>query len=226
MFAISLATTALTGGDPAAGGAKTLNKQGSQAIDLSTTIPRRNSEDEAEWVREGITLGSPDAYGTVESGRTDQSAVRSPEVEFVSNETFATHATAKKKKGSLPSHAVSLDLGPAAQVKKLQATGGIDHDHLELAWDFSLVVNATKREALKTGKSTKNILTNVAGSVKSGQMMAVMGSSGAGKSSFLDCVSLRTQSFTGNVFINNKPADESYYFMTGKSLHHTHLPTL
>ena len=38
---------------------------------------------------------------------------------------------------------------------------------------------------------------------------------GAGKSSFLDCVSLRNQQFNGSVFVNGKPADESYYFMTG-----------
>lgn len=43
-------------------------------------------------------------------------------------------------------------------------------------------------------------------------------STGAGKSSFLDCVSLRNQQFNGSVFINAKPADESYYFMTGACL--------
>jgi ABC-type multidrug transport system ATPase subunit len=88
---------------------------------------------------------------------------------------------------------------------------------IELAWALSLTVKATRRErkALAEGQTGKPILTDVVGCVKSGQMMAVMGSSGAGKSSFLDCVSLRNQNFDGHVFVNRKPADESYYFMTG-----------
>ena len=208
MFQIALATGAFAKGDGAPG--RVLNKQGSQQIDLSTTIPRRDSEDGAEWIQEKVTImDSPDAYDTVESGRTDR--VVSPE-----GASFATHATSTKKKaGQAPAHAVAVDLRPAPAVKKLKA-GGQGHQQLELSWDMSLIVKATKSEAAKTGKPTKQILTNVAGSVKSGQMLAVMGSSGAGKSTFLDCVSLRNQQFTGNVFINNKPADESYYFMTGK----------
>lgn len=86
---------------------------------------------------------------------------------------------------------------------------------LELAWDFSLDVPATKAEQIATGKSTKTLLQNVCGSVKGGDMVAVMGSSGAGKSTFLDCVSLRNQKFDGNVFVNGQPANESYYFMSG-----------
>ena len=86
---------------------------------------------------------------------------------------------------------------------------------LELAWDFSLEVPATKAETVATGKSTKTLLNNVCGSVKGGDMVAVMGSSGAGKSTFLDCVSLRNQKFDGNVFVNGQPANESYYFMSG-----------
>lgn len=86
---------------------------------------------------------------------------------------------------------------------------------LTLSWDISQVVKATKKEEAATGLATKTILKDISGSAKSGQMVAVMGSSGAGKSSFLDCVSLRNQDFDGKVFVNNKPADESYYSMTG-----------
>lgn len=129
------------------------------------------------------------------------------------SDTFATHAT---KKGSGQASHVALDLRVPPAVKKLRQTGRAEHSqNLELAWDFSLSVKATKREAKLSGSYSKEILSNVAGSVKSGQMMAVMGSSGAGKSTFLDCVSLRNQQFSGNVYINGKPADEKYYFMTG-----------
>lgn len=88
--------------------------------------------------------------------------------------------------------------------------------HINLAWDLSLFVKTTRAEMKKTGSKQKVILDHVSGTVKSGQMLAVMGSSGAGKSTFLDCVSMRNQNFGGNVFVDGKPADESYYFITGK----------
>jgi ABC-type lipoprotein export system ATPase subunit len=208
MLSLALQAGALATGAPTPG--KTLNKQGSVQlpIDLSTTLPRRNSEDEASW-EEGSNNRSPDSeMGSPSVGINTQRGSSSR------NDTFATHAT--KKGNSAQSSHVALDLRAPPAVKKLRQTGGQQQQqHLELAWDFSLAVKATKKEQKLSGKYTKDLLTNVAGSVKSGQMMAVMGSSGAGKSTFLDCVSLRNQQFTGNVFINNKPADEKYYFMTG-----------
>ncbi len=214
MLSLALQAGALATGAPTpgkGGGSKQQQQQQPQAIDLSSTLPRRNSEDEASWEGSPISSGS--------NGRTE-SEMGSPSVGINKHhnssnqrDTFATHAT--KKTSSSQAH-VALDLRAPPAVKKLRETSGAEPPkHIELSWDFSLAVKATKREAKLTGKLTKNILTNVAGTVKSGQMMAVMGSSGAGKSTFLDCVSLRNQQFTGNVFINNKPADESYYFMTG-----------
>eukprot|EP00624_Nannochloropsis_granulata_P003799 evm.model.NODE_29167_length_7231_cov_18.064030.2 len=207
MLALALQAGSLATGAPTPG--KSLDKQGSVhlPIDLSSTLPRRNSEDEASW-EEGSNrspnseMGSP-SVGINNTHRNSSSG----------NASFATHAT--KKGNSAQSSHVALDLRVPSAVKKLRQTGDRQQQHLELAWDFSLAVKATKQEQKLSGTYTKDLLTNVAGSVKSGQMMAVMGSSGAGKSTFLDCVSLRNQQFTGNVFINNKPADEKYYFMTG-----------
>lgn len=185
---INIALTAgslATGATPGRG----LNKQGSQAIDLSSTLPRRNSEDEASWAEHL----SPDPS----SARSDESAggINSPSVAMAQNDALA-HASGggSRKKGvlgSMPSGGaggegaahVALNLAPGAAVKKLTKTAGVggagDVKPIELAWDFSLSVTATKREQKLTGKDKKPILTNVAGSVRSGQMMAVMGSSGA-----------------------------------------------
>jgi ABC-type multidrug transport system ATPase subunit len=38
--------------------------------------------------------------------------------------------------------------------------------------------------------------------------------SGAGKSSLLDCISLRNQKFEGNVFVDGKPADNAFFGLT------------
>jgi ATP-binding cassette, subfamily G (WHITE), eye pigment precursor transporter len=38
--------------------------------------------------------------------------------------------------------------------------------------------------------------------------------SGAGKSSLLDCISLRNQKFEGNVFVDGKAADNSFFGLT------------
>lgn len=47
----------------------------------------------------------------------------------------------------------------------------------------------------------KTILDGLMGHAEKGQLVAVMGSSGCGKTSFLDCLSMRNQSFSGNIFV-------------------------
>lgn len=96
------------------------------------------------------------------------------------------------------------------------SSGGKVTPSLTLSWDISLEVKATKKEQQATGMANKTILRDITGWASSGQMVAVMGSSGAGKSSFLDCVSMRNQDFKGKVFVNAKPVDESYFVMTGE----------
>lgn len=39
---------------------------------------------------------------------------------------------------------------------------------------------------------------------------------GAGKSSLLDCISLRNQKFRGQVFVDDQPAGADYFGRTGK----------
>jgi ABC-type methionine transport system ATPase subunit len=38
---------------------------------------------------------------------------------------------------------------------------------------------------------------------------------GAGKSSLLDCISLRNQKFQGQVFVNGQPAGSNFFGLTG-----------
>ncbi len=183
---------ALTAGSLALGAPTTargaLNRQGSQAVDLSSTMPRRNSEDEASWASEHL---SPDPS----SMRTDSEA-GSPTAAIVGCDALASASRGggggnSRKKGVLGAGGrasgeiahVALNLNPAPAVKKLTKTAGAagagEVKPIELAWDFSLAVKATTREQNLTGKTSKPILTNVSGTVRSGQMMAVMGSSGA-----------------------------------------------
>lgn len=65
--------------------------------------------------------------------------------------------------------------------------------------------------------ATKTLLKDIKGAASRGHMVAVMGSSGAGKSCLLDCLSLRNRSFAGQVFVNGRPADQTYYSTTGES---------
>lgn len=84
-----------------------------------------------------------------------------------------------------------------------------------LGWTLNLSATATRRGA--SGKSVtvkQTILEGVTGSVRSGNMMALMGASGAGKSSLLDCISLRNQKFDGHVFVDGKPADNTFFGLT------------
>src|SRR6056297_644190 len=152
MLALALQAGSLATGAPTPG--RSLSKQGSMPIDLSTTLPRRNSEDEASWVENT----SPSSDGS-------ESETGSPSMGIVDNrpgstsDTFATHAT---KKGSGQASHVALDLRVPPAVKKLRQTGRAEHSqNLELAWDFSLSVKATKREAKLSGSYSKEILSNV-----------------------------------------------------------------
>ena len=54
------------------------------------------------------------------------------------------------------------------------------------------------------------------GEAQKGQLVAVMGSSGCGKTSFLDCLSMRNQAFRGNIFVNGKEIDGRYFSLAGK----------
>ena len=118
--------------------------------------------------------------------------------------------------GSTPTHKPELDLEAGDEIKPNFTKTMKPVQGIELAWDLSMFVKTTRAELQKTGSKQKVILDHVSGTIKSGQMLAIMGSSGAGKSTFLDCVSLRNQEFGGNVFVNGKPANEDYYFMTGE----------
>ncbi|KAL5524718.1 hypothetical protein ACEPAF_9863 [Sanghuangporus sanghuang] len=64
-------------------------------------------------------------------------------------------------------------------------------EHLVLEW-----------ENISYSIKGKPILTNVSGSVASGEMLAVMGPSGAGKSTILDVLSKRTPATQGKVTVN------------------------
>lgn len=56
------------------------------------------------------------------------------------------------------------------------------------------------------------------GQAQKGQLLAVMGSSGCGKTSFLDCLSMRNQAFRGNIFVNGKEIDGRYFSLAGACL--------
>ncbi|KAF7555659.1 hypothetical protein G7Z17_g1989 [Cylindrodendrum hubeiense] len=66
-------------------------------------------------------------------------------------------------------------------------------------------------------KETRRILDHVDGWVKPGTLTALMGVSGAGKTSLLDCLADRTAIgvITGEMFVNGKPRDRSFQRKTG-----------
>eukprot|EP01097_Dermamoeba_algensis_P001505 TRINITY_DN1565_c0_g1_i2.p1 TRINITY_DN1565_c0_g1~~TRINITY_DN1565_c0_g1_i2.p1 ORF type:complete len:647 (-),score=131.01 TRINITY_DN1565_c0_g1_i2:142-1992(-) len=63
----------------------------------------------------------------------------------------------------------------------------------------------------KKTKSTKNILKGNSGVVQPGQCMAVMGPSGAGKTSLLDVLTTRKAPTSGEVLVNGKPLNKKVF---------------
>lgn len=66
------------------------------------------------------------------------------------------------------------------------------------------------------GPAVRDILDGVVGQAAKGEMWALMGASGAGKTSLLDCISLRNHKFDGQVFLDDRPVDQSFFSTTGK----------
>lgn len=65
-------------------------------------------------------------------------------------------------------------------------------------------------------KETKCILKGLNGHVKPGQLVAVIGPSGSGKSSFLNCISGRvTEGVSGNILFNGVKRPINYARFTG-----------
>ncbi|CAM9860434.1 unnamed protein product [Discosporangium mesarthrocarpum] len=83
---------------------------------------------------------------------------------------------------------------------------------LSLSYRMSLSVEMNARGGPNSGghlrgRKTKEILDDVFGVCQQGQMLGVMGPSGAGKTSLLNCLSLRNKRFRGYVLHNGEPPD-------------------
>ncbi|CAN0287986.1 unnamed protein product [Discosporangium mesarthrocarpum] len=83
---------------------------------------------------------------------------------------------------------------------------------LSLSYRVSLSVESKARRGLNQGQyfgvsESTSILDNVSGICELGQMLAVMGPSGAGKTSLLNCLSLRNTRFRGYVLHSGEPPD-------------------
>lgn len=66
---------------------------------------------------------------------------------------------------------------------------------------FGMLLRKRDKTAAPVMVTKKTILDGIVGHAEKGQLVAVMGSSGCGKTSFLDCISMRNQSFVGNIFV-------------------------
>ena len=77
--------------------------------------------------------------------------------------------------------------------KNLTFTVPINHD--------GLLKRLTSREP----PETKTILHRMDGEAFPGEFLVIMGPSGSGKSSLLNCLSHRTNAFSGDLFLNHMP---------------------
>ncbi|KAI8839226.1 P-loop containing nucleoside triphosphate hydrolase protein [Chytridium lagenaria] len=77
---------------------------------------------------------------------------------------------------------------------------------LQMRWNNELSWNNISYEIPIGRKGTRQLLKNVNGSIKSGQMLAILGSSGAGKTTLLNCLSgrLATGTLGGSILYNGK----------------------
>ncbi|KAJ3107721.1 ATP-binding cassette sub- G member 2 [Phlyctochytrium planicorne] len=74
-------------------------------------------------------------------------------------------------------------------------------------WQHELKWNNITYEIKSGKKTTRQLLKNLSGSIRSGEMVAIMGSSGAGKTTLLNCLSgrLSTGNLSGSITYDGKP---------------------
>ncbi len=75
-------------------------------------------------------------------------------------------------------------------------------------------VGSSNTNSSSSKRVERNLLYNVVGHAEKGQMLALMGASGAGKTSLLDCISLRNHRFEGNVYLDKQPVDQHFFSTT------------
>lgn len=102
-------------------------------------------------------------------------------------------------------------------IKTIETSTTRRKEPVDLVWkDLSFSVPVKKKRGEKNAESHKQILKGISGSVRAGTMIAVMGSSGAGKTSLLNLLAGRITTSkgaraTGSVMINGKPRDYSTF---------------
>lgn len=74
------------------------------------------------------------------------------------------------------------------------------------------------REVLNETMSPSLFSVLAVGQAESGDLVAVMGASGSGKTSLLSCLALRQTGFHGSVYLNDQPVSRWCMSVVGKSI--------
>ena len=104
----------------------------------------------------------------------------------------------------------------------LSALGGGKKDEVVLEWrDVNMTIlekNSEKSAFLKPAMERKPILANVSGVARSGQLLAIMGPTGCGKTSLLNVLAGRVPQsgmsaaqLSGDILVNGKPRDDQMF---------------
>ena len=91
--------------------------------------------------------------------------------------------------------------------------------------------SSTSFEPPRSHPPTHSLLPYTAGRTVTGEFTALMGPSGAGKTTLMDCIALRQRKFEGAIHVDGKSPKSDYFTQTGyvhqkvKQRSPTHLPT-
>jgi ABC-type multidrug transport system ATPase subunit len=114
----------------------------------------------------------------------------------------------KDEKSPPPENAYNVILSNVQNNKVYPEINSSEQRGFELRWENINMVFEDKKT-----KENKSILTNVSGSVKSGETLAILGASGAGKTTLLNHLSRKIESqtlkSTGSMLLNNEEINKN-----------------
>lgn len=194
--------------------AKLLQRQGS-SLELSSSLNSSALRNNHHKHRKHLQKKNSKALSISGAGETARK-LKETKVNKVKNVTKRTnmHNNEKKDRSRHQNHNLDLSMSGSKYSQLSQSRRSAGSKGKLNGGVHTLDFNVVNFSAPMKDGSKKQILHNIAGQTQSGQFTALMGPSGAGKTTLMDCIALRNRKWFGAIKLNGKSPKGDYFNST------------